>query len=290
MSTSGTFGGAAPAGGVKKTRAELAQEAEQHKQEGNAAFQNGEYRKAIRCYSKAIECDSTNAALYSNRSAAYLAGAAQTGMDTRSLALRDATRATEIRPDWAKGYARQGEALMELERYHEAREAYEKAMEFDAANPNYQKRVEECNHYAPIRRTPSAINHSMSESVLPPRTGSARDLSHSGSVSGVSARELQAKYMAEGNSALDGRDFKERELERLRERRSHGSFSSSSNPATPLASLNSTSGDKPKVIPGYGSTGHYSEARNVPEEFSSNAAKAYQQSLIEAYRKKKQQS
>lgn len=56
-------------------------------------------------FSKAIELEPTNHVLYSNRSGAY---ASKKEFDK---ALEDATKTTELNPDWAKGYGRKGAAL-----------------------------------------------------------------------------------------------------------------------------------------------------------------------------------
>lgn len=42
------------------------------KNEGNAALKEKDFKKAIECYSKAIEIDQNDHTFYSNRSAAYL--------------------------------------------------------------------------------------------------------------------------------------------------------------------------------------------------------------------------
>ncbi|CUI14832.1 unnamed protein product [Bodo saltans] len=82
---------------------------------GNKCFENGEYRKSIRLYTRALERDPHNHALYSNRSACYLQAAKQMGIDTRLMALRDADKVIELRPDWFKGYSRKGDALFKLD-------------------------------------------------------------------------------------------------------------------------------------------------------------------------------
>lgn len=66
------------------------------KEKGNAALQSGKFEEAIKHYSDAIELDKTNHVLFSNRSAAY----AKFGK--YALALEDAERTVELKPDWAK--------------------------------------------------------------------------------------------------------------------------------------------------------------------------------------------
>ncbi len=56
-------------------------------------------------FTQAIEIEPQNHVLYSNRSGAY---ASSKEFD---LALEDAEKTTEIKPDWAKGWGRKGAAL-----------------------------------------------------------------------------------------------------------------------------------------------------------------------------------
>lgn len=56
-------------------------------------------------FSQAIELDPSNHVLYSNRSGAYAS------LRSYELALQDAKKTTELKPDWAKGWGRQGAAL-----------------------------------------------------------------------------------------------------------------------------------------------------------------------------------
>lgn len=59
-------------------------------------------------FTQAIELEPSNHILYSNRSAVYAA------QSEYQKALDDANKATEIKPDWAKGWARKGAALRGL--------------------------------------------------------------------------------------------------------------------------------------------------------------------------------
>jgi stress-induced-phosphoprotein 1 len=45
-------------------------------------------------------------------------------MGSLELALQDAIKATELRPDWPKGYYRKGSALQALQRHEEAFQAF----------------------------------------------------------------------------------------------------------------------------------------------------------------------
>lgn len=122
------------------------------KEDGNRAFEAGLFAEAIRYYSAAIDALGQSdtaadgaprsaaveleAALYSNRSAAYLQAARQwsSAEEAYARALCDADRAVALRPSWFKGYTRQGDAYFKLRRYGTAAEAYEMALQLDPRN------------------------------------------------------------------------------------------------------------------------------------------------------------
>ena len=108
--------------------ADAAAIAEAAKAAGNAAFKAGEYATAIAEFTKAIEADSTNHVLYSNRSGAYAANA-----DFKE-ALLDANKCIELRGDWPKGHSRRGAAYVGLKNWPQAQTAYERAVELDPSS------------------------------------------------------------------------------------------------------------------------------------------------------------
>jgi stress-induced-phosphoprotein 1 len=107
------------------------------KQKGNAAFQAGDNEQAINWFTQAIEIDPANHVLYSNRSAAYCAS------EKYGKALEDATKTTEIKPDWPKGWSRKGAALHGKGEYDGAVEAYKKGLELDPANDACKKGMQD---------------------------------------------------------------------------------------------------------------------------------------------------
>lgn len=98
------------------------------KEKGNVALQEGKFDEAITFYTQAIELDSSNHVLYSNRSAAY----AKSGKYLQ--ALEDAEKTVSLKPDWGKGYSRKGSALAYLGRFDESVKAYEKGLQHDPKN------------------------------------------------------------------------------------------------------------------------------------------------------------
>lgn len=92
---------------------------EVHKQKGNEYMTAGQFPEAIEEYTLAIKRNPTNAALYSNRCAAYIKV-----MDL-SNALKDSQKGLEIDPKFAKLYLRMGNVYNLMKQYHKALEAYD---------------------------------------------------------------------------------------------------------------------------------------------------------------------
>ena len=97
------------------------------KEKGNALVKEKKYKEALDCYSKGIEHNPNEPILYSNRSAMYL------NLEEFELALKDADKAIELKPDYIKPYLRKGKALEGLNRKKEALAVYELGLE---KNPN----------------------------------------------------------------------------------------------------------------------------------------------------------
>jgi len=105
------------------------------KRRGNAAFAAKSLPEANMLYSKAIEHDSSVAALFGNRSMVHLT------MGDFGKALSDAQKAVELDPDWAKGHFRVAKALAGLGRFDEAEKSFRKVLELDEKNEAAQKEV-----------------------------------------------------------------------------------------------------------------------------------------------------
>lgn len=105
------------------------------KERGNELFRGGKFADAVAAYTEAIKRDPSEATYYSNRSAAY------SKLMEFKLALDDADKCIAMKPDYAKAYARKGNAHIGLKELHKAMDAFEKGLQMDAKNPEFQEGV-----------------------------------------------------------------------------------------------------------------------------------------------------
>ncbi|KAJ2006860.1 Hsp90 cochaperone [Coemansia thaxteri] len=103
------------------------------KAKGNEAFAAGSHTAAIEFFSQAIELDSSNHVLYSNRSASL------SSLKRYAEALADAEKTVELMPTWPKGYSRKGAALFGMHEYEKAEEAYKDGLKHDPENALLKK-------------------------------------------------------------------------------------------------------------------------------------------------------
>ena len=87
-------------------------------------------------FTQAIELDPSNHVLYSNRSGAYAS------LKDWQKALDDATKTTEIKPDWAKGWGRKGTALHGEGDLVGASDAFDEALKLDPNNAQAKSGLE----------------------------------------------------------------------------------------------------------------------------------------------------
>ncbi|KAL6893649.1 hypothetical protein ACP4OV_007747 [Aristida adscensionis] len=100
---------------------------------GKNAVGRNDYLAASKLYTKAIELDSTDAALYSNRSLCHL------HIGAPKKALYDANTCLKIRPEWLKGYYRKGAALMSLKEYKRACDAFLARLKLEPGNAEMER-------------------------------------------------------------------------------------------------------------------------------------------------------
>lgn len=111
------------------TSEEMRLEAEAKREEGNQAFRASDFLQAAVFYTEAINrCEDLHLA-WANRAQCFL----KTGQPEKGL--QDATKCTELAPDYAKGWFRKGMALHAMERFGAAIPAFCEAEKLDPKNP-----------------------------------------------------------------------------------------------------------------------------------------------------------
>lgn len=138
--------------------------ADELKAKGNAAFSAGQYAEAIKWFSQAIEKDSGNHVLYSNRSASYAS------LQDYAKALEDAKQCVSLKPDWSKGYSRLGAAYFGLHEWDDARSAYEAGIRVDPANEQLKSGLEEVKKASAAPRSPFGSPEMLARLATDPRT------------------------------------------------------------------------------------------------------------------------
>eukprot|EP00954_Amorphochlora_amoebiformis_P001405 107449-Amorphochlora_amoeboformis.AAC.1 len=108
---------------------------EAFKKAGGLAFKKKDFKEAVIQFTKAIEIDSKNIALYSNRSVAYL----KTGDIDK--AVEDAEKCISIDPSWSKGYVRKGNALLGKDALREAKATFEEGLK-QSPDANTKKQLD----------------------------------------------------------------------------------------------------------------------------------------------------
>lgn len=98
------------------------------KNNGNAAFKKGNFAEAVKCFTDAITAEPSNASFFSNRSAAYMK------LNEHEKALEDGKMCVTLKPEWGKGYSRQGSALFMMAKYGEAVAIYAQGLAVDPAD------------------------------------------------------------------------------------------------------------------------------------------------------------
>lgn len=112
------------------------------KDQGNEQFKSGSYLKAAALYTQAIKLDPDNAALYSNRAAAFLQ------LVKLNKALADADTTIKLKPQWEKGYFRKGCVLEAMEQYEEAISAFQIALQHNPQNTEVSRKIKRLTQLA----------------------------------------------------------------------------------------------------------------------------------------------
>jgi stress-induced-phosphoprotein 1 len=112
---------------------------EELKLKGNDSLNNENYDEAIKFYTQAIDLDSSNHILFSNRSAAFI----QKEMFVE--ALNDSLKTISLKNEWPKGYFRKGMALKLLKKFDEAINAYTEGLKLEECNQQLKDEIKKCH-------------------------------------------------------------------------------------------------------------------------------------------------
>lgn len=129
--------------------------AEEYKSKGNVAINSKNYEEAIRWYTEALKLSSNGPnshIYYCNRAAAYCYA------NLYLEAVDDCQSCIALSPDYVKAYSRLGLSNFFLERYDEAVEAYEKAVELEPDNKSSKDSLRQArNKLKKVSAAPAAV-------------------------------------------------------------------------------------------------------------------------------------
>lgn len=112
---------------------EMKKKAAEAKARGDEAFKKQDFMLAVDAYTQASDFDPTNAVFLSNRSVCWM----RLGQPEQALA--DAKEARALNPEWSKPCYREGSALLLLQRFDEAADAFYCGVKLD---PNNKEMIE----------------------------------------------------------------------------------------------------------------------------------------------------
>lgn len=116
----------------------MAKSAVDLKNEGNKAFQAGDFPGAVELYSQAIELSDDQPLFYTNRAQAYIK------TEAYGYAVADASTAIELNPKLVKAYFRRGLARTAILRPKEAINDFKECVKLDPNNQDARLKLEEC--------------------------------------------------------------------------------------------------------------------------------------------------
>ena len=110
--------------------------AEQFKEEGNNRYKKGSYKKAVECYTRAIELDPSQAPIYTNRAACNLQ------LLKYKKVVEDGLKAAQLDPKFSKAYLRAGQGYLQMGKTREAREQFDLALKLEPNSDLYKRERE----------------------------------------------------------------------------------------------------------------------------------------------------
>lgn len=118
----------------KDPKEESLKKANELKEDGNEAFRQGDYKKAVELYTSALMIKEDNHILYTNRAQSLIK--LQKYLD----ASHDCRKAIKLKPDFIKAYIHLSKALKELGEFQEAIDTLERAEDISAEQAKIVKK------------------------------------------------------------------------------------------------------------------------------------------------------
>jgi DnaJ family protein C protein 7 len=118
------------------------QQAELYKQQGNKAFKEGQYTKAIELYTKAITSNAMEPSFYANRAACYLA------LKKYQKCIQDSDATLDIDKKFVKAWKRKARAHLCMGHITEAKQAIEEAAKLEPTDSTTIKEKREIKEIA----------------------------------------------------------------------------------------------------------------------------------------------
>ena len=116
-------------------------QAARFKEEGNTAYKNAQYAKAIGLYTRAIEADPHDPSFYSNRALCYF------NLEKYQECVTDCDQALGLNPTFVKALRKKASALAHLLRFAEATQTIKVALTCEKSNQALKNEVDEYEHY-----------------------------------------------------------------------------------------------------------------------------------------------
>ncbi|CAH0490083.1 unnamed protein product [Peronospora farinosa] len=175
------------------------------KAKGNDAFARRRFQAAAQYYTQAIELDPTSYILYGNRAAAYHR------LKNYQLALEDSDVAISLHEPWVKGHYRKACALAALEKFEEAAEAYERAIELCPTDDKLKEKAKQMRNKANAKASGSEHESVASKPKFKPDVSIAEPVSASSPPLALSASAASSSSFTSAPTAFSG-SVKEREI------------------------------------------------------------------------------
>jgi len=141
-------------------RRERYKKADQIKLEGNACFKDGNFKKALKCYSEAIEVARDSFSLYTNRAAAHLK------LENFDKAISDCNFSIELNEKWVKSYYLKAKAYKMKNKLKKSEQVILKMLEYDESKDQLVKSfIKDLHHERDVRNQEKEANKSDSKKI-----------------------------------------------------------------------------------------------------------------------------